>query len=184
MIRSFLLPCVIALGLAVNLSGCSTLVPSTLRALEQISPLTANPADIAVSVQLTEGVNPVPSATLLGFSMARSDTGESKTVSVPLRIQETGTNTHILSIPPSQYDALRSFQATAQQWKAEAPRAAKGSLSLTAQVCTSDGQVPPGAKVSVSVQFAQGAPFEPLFRDAPLTKLAKAGGVQRCAAPQ
>ncbi|MEL6838862.1 MAG: hypothetical protein AAFP85_06185 [Pseudomonadota bacterium] len=146
------------------LSACTSIVPTTAMRLSNLSPTTANPADIAVDLTLPTGIDVSPGSARMLFSMIRTDTGE--TAEGAFTLDRDGS---VFTINPADYAALRALQATARQWKAENADAATGSLSISLSPCRLGAGPDDEARVGVAIQMKQDGAFLPLVRDGPLS---------------
>ncbi len=149
---------------ALALSACTSLAPTTVMRLGNLSPLTADPADFAVDLTLPSGIDVSPGKAILIFSVRRTDIERSEEGFFTL--QRTGS---VFAIDPADYADLRALQALALDWQDENPDASSGALSVALSPCRIDEGPADDAKVSVAIQVAQGGAFLPLVRNGPLS---------------
>ena len=154
---------------AASLSACTSLVPATVMQLSGLSPLTADPADFAVSLDLPEGVAVTPGSARLTFSVMRSDLRQID--SETMTLMQVGD---VFAISPQDQARLRAIQTRARGWKAQAPDATEGSLSLSLAPCGTGYPLAPDARVNVGVRLSEDGPFLPLVRNGPLSAVAEA----------
>ncbi|MEM8957247.1 MAG: hypothetical protein AAGC86_05460 [Pseudomonadota bacterium] len=164
----------LSLGL---LAGCTSLVPSTVAQLDGFSPVTADPADIALALQLPEGVGLTPAGATLFLGAERDDTGEETGLTIRLAQRSDAELGEVFEIAPDDRAAFRAEQARIAAWQAEAPEAVQGTLSLGVAPCRFGAGPARSARASADIRFAQGAPFRPLLREAPLSRIADQGDV-------
>ena len=147
-------PCLAAAAL---LTACGAVSLGTLTRLSALSPLTADPADMAVAVDLPEGVGIRPGSARLTFEVTRGAESVSR-VMVLAGAPETG-----LSVAPEDLAPLAEAQALARDWKAVDPDGTSGILSLTFDPCR-DGDLAAEATVSAAIRLEEDGPFLPLLR--------------------
>jgi hypothetical protein len=162
--------CLAALLLAVP--ACGYVSTSTLAHLNAISPLEADPADIAVALTLPDGIDLAEEGAVLSLEASRSDTGETLRYAAKLAEESRG-ETVVLRIPEADQAAFRDTQSTVQAWKAETPSEGSGSLSVNATFCALEpaAEIDPDAKVSIAIQTEAGGAFLPLVTQAPLRRV-------------
>lgn len=154
------------------LAGCTALVPSTAVRLNALSPVTADPAAIALALRLPAGVGVQPGGATLFLGARRTDTGAETGLTVALARRSDAELGETFQIAPEDRARFRAEQARIAAWQTEAPEATEGTLSLGVSPCREEAGPAPSARGSVSVRFAPDAPFRPLLRDAPLSRLA------------
>ena len=154
----------------VGLSACSGLVGSTAAILGTVDPLTADPAAVAVRVDLPEGIALLEDGARLALAARRDDTGQAFSEVFVLRQDGDGTRT--LAVDGTDYARLRQAQATARAWKAEDDDATRGSLSLTLDPCRTVASPAPDARFSAAIRLDRDGPFLPLLRNARLGDVA------------
>ena len=148
------------------LAGCTAMVPSTALQLMSLSPLTADPAALAVQIDLpkTVGIQP-DSATLTISNTYRDD------VAVYAYTLDRPGEASLFRIAPKDVAGLRDVQAKIRAQEDAAPEENSGSLSVTASPCLKSDFASLDDRVSASIRTATDGPFLPLFRDQPLSKL-------------
>ncbi len=151
-----------SLVFAVILAGCGSVSPQTLWQLRSFGPLSADPQDVAVMLDLPDGLSAMPGSAQLTLSAARSDTGENIFGSFALAANEAG----IWQVEEADHPALRDMQALVLDWKTEALEAASGSLSLTLSPCSVGEGPAENALVSAAIQIASDGTFLPLISEA------------------
>ena len=158
MIRLPLL-CLLALG------GCGAVAPVTAARLANLSPLTADPAGMAVAVDLPEGLGLRPGSAVLGFTLRNGD----EVVAIELRL--AGSATAGFSVADRDLGRLRQVQATGREWQAADPDGTSGSLSLTFGPCLT-GPLAPDARVAARLRLGADGAFLPLLRPQPVAEFA------------
>ena len=157
--KQLLLAALIALG------ACTDLVPSTLLALSNVDPLTADPADIAISLDLPDGVALLPGSGELTLGATNRD-GE--TAQQSFTLQQSGD---VLAVATTNHQALRALQSRIREWEETDPSGTNGSLSVSLAPCRTGDSVADGLRASASVRLQQDGPFLPLIKDGPLSAL-------------
>lgn len=155
------------LVICIALAACSTLVPDTMRAVADIDPLRADPADIALKLTLPPSVGIVPGSAMLRFG-ARNQTGASLEQSFALEEKDG-----VFAVSNKDHAELRRLQSEVGKWKAEDPTGTKGSISLGFGPCRIGDTVPEDARASVGIRLDQGGTFLPLVQEGPLRVLLK-----------
>lgn len=141
------------------LSACSGLSPVALAKLSQLDPITVDPAQIAVRLDLPDGLAVPPGGATLVLRSARSDTGQS--TEARLNLAETGG---IWALTPQDAVRLRDVQSRIRQWEAEAPEAHSGSFSIGVAGCASGDGPDPAAPIRADLSLDGGASFLPILR--------------------
>ena len=149
------------------LSACTSLVPSTVMRLNNVSPLTADPAGFAVNLTLPDGIDVTPDTAQLIFGVTRSDIDQKQ--SGTFTLEREGT---IFRIPPADVPALRALQKTAQDWGDQNEDATSGSLGINLTPCKRGAGPGANAQVSVALRLQEGGAFLPLVRNGPLSAVA------------
>jgi hypothetical protein len=152
----------------VLLAGCASFIPATVARLAAMSPLEADPADIAVAVDLPEGLDLTADGVTLTFEATNDATGESFREELPL--EQRGDVTTVVSVPAADQPRLRAFQARARDW--ENTVGASGSISVVILPCLAGDGPAADATVDISVRLAADGPFLPLVRGGALSEVA------------
>lgn len=153
-----------ALPLALSLTACTALVPSTVVQLMSLSPLTADPEALSIQITLPDSVGIVPDSAALILS----NTFEGKTIAGRFVLDQNGD---VYRIAPSDVERLRQLQATIRAQEEAQPDDNSGSLSVNAAPCLNAADASVAETVSVAIQTAIDGPFLPLLRDQPLSAL-------------
>lgn len=153
------------------LSACSNLVPSTALRLNALSPIEADPADIAVAINLPEGLEIIPNSAQLMMAIRRSDTGEAREGVFVL--ERVPAQLAVFRVATEDRDALRDLQATARHWKLENDDASNGSLSVTLAPCKMGEGPAVDASASLSIRLTEGGAFLPLIQNGPVSAVVK-----------
>ncbi len=157
---------------ALCLSGCTNIVPSTVMRLAAISPIEANPADVAVAITLPEGLEIVADSARLVFTMQKSDVGEVREGVFVL--ERVPAQRAIFRVAPDDLGAMRDLQATARQWKSEDDDTFKGSLSVTLAPCRIGDGPADDARASLAIRLSEDGVYLPLIRDGPVSAVVEA----------
>ena len=167
----------IILAASICLGACSTVVPSTLWQMQALDPLTANPADIALRVDLPDSVALLPQAGTLDLRAQRRDGSD---IGGSFPFIAVG---NVVRVAPASHADLRALQAEIAAWQAADPDGTHGSLSVGIAPCLTGDDMPETDRFSVAIRLAADGPFLPLVTDAPVVDALKAqagDGVTRC----
>ncbi|MFL4469242.1 hypothetical protein ACERZ8_04910 [Tateyamaria armeniaca] len=149
----------------ILIGACSHIAPRTLFALRDLDPLTADPADIAVMIDVPDSVAVQRGTAILTFG-ARQDAGSQIERNFVLARQ---ANTFF--VDQQDHADLAALQARIKAWKDDDPDGTTGSISIHFQPCKTMPDIPDDLRGSVAIQLEQDGPFLPLFTDAPLDAL-------------
>ncbi|WP_147110098.1 hypothetical protein [Tateyamaria sp. syn59] len=152
----------VLLLVAMGVGACSTVVPSTLYQMRGLDPLSADPADIALRVDLPEGFGLLPGSGRLELRATDTD-GVEFFGSYPITMVGD-----VLQVAPASHADLRALQAEIGARKEADPDGISGSLGVDFEPCSDLADIPETARVSVDIRLAADAAFLPLLRDAPL----------------
>jgi hypothetical protein len=153
---------------ALLIAGCAALVPDTVRQLNGISPLSADPAAISAAIDLPAGITIPEGGATLFLGATRSDTGEEIGEGFALVSETDGSGRMMYAIAPADHAPLRALQADIAEWKAQSPEATKGTLSVAIAACSTGGRPARDATVSVFVSLEERGPLLPILRQAPV----------------
>ncbi|WP_147126701.1 hypothetical protein [Shimia ponticola] len=156
---------VCALGLV---SACGFVDFDTVREFADLSPLTADPAEVTVFLDLPQGLGILPGSANVTFGADRSDSGESDREIYILQTVEIDGLTG-LRIDPVDWPKFRGQQLRLRAWEAEAPRATEGVFAVDGEPCAFGPGPAPTATASVFVQLASGDGRRPLIDNAPVS---------------
>lgn len=168
---------------ALALSGCSSIVPSSVARLYQVSPLEADPADLAVALDLPETVQVRPGSAKISFSARRSDTGQTSDGVYTLRMRKGTAGQSVFDMAAADIPTLRRQQALIRGWEEEDGDATSGSVSVTFEGCRIGTGPTPDDTVSVLLRTQADGSFFPLVRDATITdalNVLKLDAIERC----
>jgi hypothetical protein len=157
----------ILLAALIALAACGDIVPGTLRAARTLDPLTADPAVIALRLDLPDSLRVVPGSARLKLG-ARNRAGEVLGQSFVLELRN-----NVLAVAEGDHAALRQLQKQIGAWKAADPDGTLGTLSLDFRPCRTQDTIPDDARGSVSIRLAQDGPFLPLIQEGPVRALLK-----------
>ena len=150
------------------LTGCSSVNPSTMLALSQLSPLTADPGDIRALVDLPLGVTIPADGAVLTFAATRSDTGQGDAGQFILERLETTQGMLSFRLDPKDRADYIRLRETFNAWETAAPKATNGTFSIAVAACKTGAGPAPDATFSVYVATVADAPFAPVVQDAPI----------------
>lgn len=164
------------------LVACSSVNPVTMLRVSQLSPLDADPAVLAIRLDLPAGINVPQGSAEIAFFSNREDTGEAIEESFVLEVQNGST----YRIAQADLERLRAAQATIKTWEAEAPEANTGGISVGVGACIIGDGPAPDARASVRVQLDDSGTFFPLISNAPLSAVLgdeELGELPQCEGP-
>ncbi|SNS80087.1 hypothetical protein [Antarctobacter heliothermus] len=155
----------------VFMAGCSHIVPQTLRDLQAVNPMTADPADFQIHLHLPAGLDLPPDSGKLTFSARTTDKEASGTYT--LWRQDSRDGTLIMAIAPQELDALRAVQAEARALKSADPKGTTGSLEIDFGLCLRGDGPDPDAPVSADIVLEYDGPARPFLRPQPVGRYMK-----------
>lgn len=150
------------------MSACGFVDFDTVREFADLSPLTADPAQVTVFLDLPDGLGILPGSANVTFGADRSDTGESDREIYVLQTVEVDGLTG-LRIAPGDWPKFRGQQLRLRAWEAEADRATQGTFAVGGEPCAFGPGPAPEATASVFLQLASGGERRPLIDDAPIS---------------
>ncbi|PTX57991.1 hypothetical protein C8N43_2666 [Litoreibacter ponti] len=157
----------IVLSLAVfALTGCSALVPSAVARLYQVSPLEADPADLAVALVLPDTLDVKSRSAKITFVAERADTGETSNGVYTLRVRSGDGGQTVFDIADADRDDLRRQQTLIRGWKQTSGDATSGSVSVTFEGCSVGAGPSQDDTVSVLLRTQADGDFFTLVRNA------------------
>ena len=156
--------------------GCSSVVMDTVDELEQLSPLEADPSQIAVAIDLPKGFAIYPESAILTMAVSRKDLGQSQ--SEEFVLQQSGVERAVFKIAPTDLARLTQVQDQAHRWEVENPRATRGSVAVRALPCVLDSSADRSETFSVSLQLAANGPFMPLINQAKVSSVLSRSGLK------
>ena len=162
--------------LAAGRLGCGWSDPASVSRLAGPSPAEIDPAAASVGVDLPSGIGIRPGSARLFLGAEREDTGE--TTGATARLVPRGGRWRV---DPADLPALRRTHATIRRWKAEAPDATEGTLSVAVGGCLDGAEAGPDPRVSVDLVLAPDAAPLPLVRRAPLSVVVANATLPVCA---
>jgi hypothetical protein len=125
-------------------SACSSLVPSTTAQLAQLSPLEADPAAIALAIQLPPGLVVPEGGAKMVIEATSKSTGESRRGDYVLASQpgdpaqfagDPGDSVTFYRLAKADIAPMRALQAQVADWKAADPDGTAGSFSMGLAGC-------------------------------------------------
>lgn len=160
---------------AIALSGCTALVPSSAARLARLDPLTADPAALELVVILPPGLAISPGSAKVELSAVRgtehmggsfqlADRAAPKGIDLPEAATARG-----FAIAEPDVARMRALQGEIAAWKREGE--AKGSFGIGIGGCAVGAGPAPDATGSVLVRVENDGPFLPLIVDGKLADL-------------
>jgi len=153
---------VLLLSLA-TLASCTSFNPITLARLAMLDPLEVDPGNIAVSLDLPEGLGVLPGGAALEVGVSNTVSGEAQ--SSQFTLAQNGTDRgNVFRIAEADLQRMRAFQTRARDWKARYGEDAEGSLSLGLEICRAGAGPARDATLSAQISLDGGGSFLPLMR--------------------
>lgn len=150
------------------LFGCTSLVPATALKLRNLDPLTADPAEISVALDLPEGLGVLPDSVVLTLSSRNAD-GDALDGTFNLAESLDAEGRRSYRVAPSDQAEMKGLQTQARTWEEADPDGTFGSLSIGLEGCrTLPAADLTDARASVYFSLATDAPAMPLFLNAPI----------------
>lgn len=159
------------LPVACLCTACASVNPAGVGQLSALSPLATDPAEIALALDLPDGVGVQPEGSVLTLSARREDTGETTENKAALAGISDPEQGIIFRIDPKDQAGFRATQNQISEWKAEAPEATKGSLSLALAPCKDGAGPTRDARVSAALQTGGATGFIPLITNLPVDQI-------------
>lgn len=148
------------------LTACGVVPIQTALKLAALDPLSADPAGMAVALDLPEGVGIALEGAMLSLSAETAD-GVQLTGRYGLVQNATG----IWRVAPEDRARLRADQAQAAEWERADPDGTRGSFNVSLSPCIAGAGPAADARLSASLQLEPDGPFLPLLRRVPLSNL-------------
>lgn len=145
------------------------MVVETVAELERLSPLEADPGQIAVAIDLPDGFAIHPDSAIMSMSVAQKNLGQSRAEEFVL--EQTGAVWTVFRVAQADFERLAEIQDLARSWETEDPKATKGSFSVGALPCVKNSDADRSETFSISIQLATDAPFKPLVRNAKVSSI-------------
>ena len=159
------------LAVGLLLSACSYLPIDTLRQLNQLDPMTADPASIAVRFHLPQGLDMPEQSAVLTLDTKNTSGDENNQTYFLMRTKLD--DEVIFRVAPSDLKRLRAQQAAVKAWGEDE---SEGSLSVGIEnLCTIGAGPAPDARISSMISLDGGSTFLPLVRDFPLSEVLEEG---------
>lgn len=151
---------------ALTVTGCVSLNPVTLVQLAMLDPLTADPTQMAVALDLPDGVGVADGSAYMRI-YAEQQGGDSfdETFTLISDVQD------IWRVEPGARERFRGAQARAAAWERADSDGASGGFSVGFEPCAIGDGPGDDARVSLSLQLEPDARFLPLFNDLPVEEL-------------
>ncbi len=152
-------------------AGCSNVVPSAVARLYALSPMEADPSDIAVALDLPDGIGVRPQSAKLTLTATRTDTDQTSAGTYIFSASPGSDGSTVYAVADSDFERLRAQQSLIRGWKEVADDATSGSLSVGLEGCAIGAGPTPDAVISINMRTAQDGAFFPLIRNAPITEV-------------
>lgn len=153
------------------LLGCTSLVPSAAGWLGGVDPLTADPSEISVAIELSDGLGVLPETVKLALSAQHPDRGTIEDIWV-LETAQAPDQTWFFRVAEQDRAEMRRVQRMAREWELADPDGTTGSISVALGGCrtVSYAQLT-DARASVYIRLSDDGSFRPLFRNAPISEI-------------
>ncbi len=161
-------PALVALALT---AGCSSIVPSTVARLSALSPLKADPKDIAIALDLPDTVAIREGSAQMVMTATRKDTSETSQETYVLATKSGTDGSVIYAISQSDFARIRQQQTLIRGWKDAVGRNASGSIGIELEGCSLGAGPDEDEVMSINLRTAADGPFYPLVRDTPVVSV-------------
>lgn len=158
------------------LAACTSVDPITLLKLSTLSPLEADPSDIAVNVQLPDGLQIRPETAILSVSATRNDL---KSEGMYVLATADGSDGTTYSVAIDDRARLKAQQALILGWKEEEPDTS-GSISVGLEGCSVGTGPATNATISIQIRTEAQGPYLPLLNAMPIADVLDANELQPC----
>ena len=166
--RSFFL----APAVALVLSGCASVVPTTIARLSLLDPFTADPAGFSVALETDDGLSVREGTAQFIFIATHSPRGEIISERVQMVEDRSEAGRLVYSISPEGVEALRAMQVNLRPWKETSDGNSSLTLTVEADGCLVDrNNIPENPRVSIFLQLSADTPMRPLVRNGPLAEM-------------
>lgn len=159
------------------LTACGSINPLTAAKLNQLDPLTSDPADLAAQVTLPPDIA-IPAG---GMEMYFGATRDGREKSATLELDQQGD---IWRLSPENVRRLESLQHEIAIWEAEDPDGTEGTLSISIAGCSLTSTPDPQGEIAVHLSFDGGAQFRPFITRLTVAdmmqQISDAGTLDRC----
>ena len=176
---------ILPLFILAPLMGCTSLVMSTVMALDDLDPMTADPAGFVVALDVPAPLAMVKDSVVFEFGATRSDTGETQGGTYTLIETRDEQDRVVYRLPPQGVEDIRATQLNATTWTETGGN--ELSLRVTFDFCrTLETTVPDDIEFSIFIRLAKDAPILPLVRNSRVTEVIDANALNElelCAAP-
>ncbi|MCF2871683.1 hypothetical protein L0664_11455 [Octadecabacter sp. G9-8] len=167
------------------LMGCTSLVMSTVVALDDLDPMTADPAGFEVALDIPDPLGLVKNSTEFQFTATRGETGDVSGGEYTLLETTTPDGHRVYRIPQNAVEDIRAIQKDAATWQATGDNAL--SVGVNLDFCrTTQDPLPDDLRFSIFIRLAQDAPLLPLVRNSRVTEVIEAEALNEldmCADP-
>lgn len=160
------------------LSGCSSVVPSGIARLAAVSPLEADPADIAVSLDLPDGIAITDGSAQLTLMAKRQDTDQTSDEVYVLAKGVGSDGSEIFSISSDDIARFRTQQSEIRDWETTHPDDTNGSMGVTLEGCLTGNGPDDAATVSINIRTSAAGRFFPLVKNAPVAEVLQTGAFE------
>ncbi|MFQ6548203.1 hypothetical protein AADZ90_009615 [Aestuariibius sp. 2305UL40-4] len=154
---------------AAGLTACTSVVPSTISQLRQLSPIEADPAGFVVFMDLPDGIGIIEDSAILQLGGVRDEQDESVEGTFVLERGQAG-EAETFRIAEGDLERFRDLQSQIRTWKAEDEDGTTGSLSIGVGGCLIDEGPAPRARLAVSMTLEEDGPVLPLIRPTPVRR--------------
>lgn len=155
--------------LLLTLGACAYISPPTVLSLSRLSPLEVDPSEIAVQIELPEGLAINQGSAKLTFALF--DGGENALMHDEFTLVSTANQgKEEFRIAQKDLDDVRRLQANALRLEDNTSEDVSGSIGVHLGVCKTK-DIGEKESVSVFIQTQHNAPFKPLLKNAPISAI-------------
>lgn len=156
---------------SVLLAGCTSLAPGAALWLNDVDPLSADPSEITVALDLPEGLGVLPDSVKLHLEARHEDQGE-VAGTWTLEVLEEPDARWLFRMAEADWTEVQRVQQQARAWESSDPDRTTGSLSVAVGGCRTDDTTDlSDARASVSMSLASESPPRPIFQNAPIAQV-------------
>lgn len=148
-------------------AGCGAVVPETAARLQALDPLRADPAALAVAVQLPAGMKVRPGAAVITIAASRGAERLAEALTLAPRSAAgvavpEGGSVAAFGLGPAEVAQMRAIQAQVGQWKAGG--AAETSFGIGLEGCKLGDGPAPDAEGAILIRLEETGAFVPLIQ--------------------
>lgn len=162
---------ILGFGGVALLSGCGTLVTSTLLEVGALDPFTADPGGFTIGMDTDSGLSLIEGSVTWTFEATHSPSGEKLTLIASLEEERRQDGMVLYRLSDADASRLRQWQTDLVPWKETSDGNSSLSFFVTGEGCRLPGiDLPADPTIAIFVRLADDAPLRPLARAIPVTE--------------